>query len=410
MELRVETIDSDQATLTVDLEFWSGSEEWMDLVEEEFDVTVDERSSVIDISGGRMPERDESWWRRVFGGSREVSYALDVVLRVPAGTELRLENRYGDIDVEDIVGALEVDNSSGEVRITNSGATTVANSYGPITVTNSGELRVRGSSSAVNVIGVTGDADIETSYDELVVEDVSGTLRAVASSGTLRATNIGGRADITNSYSPVEVRNVAELRLRSSSSKVTVTEVRGDADLTTSYDELTAETIGGLLEIDNSSGAVTVDDARSDVTVRNSYAPVRISNVTGSLIVDSSSSAVTVRDIEGDVEIATSYAGAEVRGAAGRVEVRNQSGRVNISDLRGAALTAEHTVRTSYANIELDWPSATPLAIDAECSYGRIRRAQPAVALSGWSPPAARSASPGASPTWRPPELTAGRS
>jgi len=68
MELRVEPTDGDQATIEVDLEYWSRSEEWMDLVEAEFDIEVNERSRVIEISGGRMPERNESWWRRVFGG------------------------------------------------------------------------------------------------------------------------------------------------------------------------------------------------------------------------------------------------------------------------------------------------------------------------------------------------------
>ena len=46
MELRVEPTDGDQATIEVDLEYWSRSEEWMDLVDAEFDVEVNERSGV----------------------------------------------------------------------------------------------------------------------------------------------------------------------------------------------------------------------------------------------------------------------------------------------------------------------------------------------------------------------------
>ena len=57
----------------------------------------------------------------------------------------------------------------------------------------------------------------------------------------------------------------------------------------------------------------------------------------------------------------------------GAIRIRNQSGRVRVSGLHGAALTAEHSIETSYANIEVEWPDSTPLAFDAKCTYGRIR-------------------------------------
>jgi DUF4097 and DUF4098 domain-containing protein YvlB len=211
MELRVEPTDGDQATIEVDLEYWSRSEEWMDLVDAEFDIEINERSRVIEISGGRMPERNESWWRRVFGGNREISWSLDVVLRVPVDTALRLENRYGNIEVNGIRGALDIDNASGEVTVSNAGKTTIANSYGPIDVDGvDGDLYVRGSSAELRVNSVRGNADVETSYAELIVDNIEGQLRAVASSGTVRVNNVSGFAHVTNSYAPVEVHDVAD--------------------------------------------------------------------------------------------------------------------------------------------------------------------------------------------------------
>lgn len=373
MDLRVEPTSGDQATIEVDLEYWSRSEEWMDLVASEFDVEVAERSRVIEVSAGRVPEQNKGWWNRVFGADREVSWALSVVLRVPNGTALRLENRYGDIDVDGVGGALEIDNASGEVTVRDSGATTISNSYGPIDVQQvDGELRIRGNSAEVNVVGVRGRADLETSYGEMNVANVVGSLLAVASSGELRVTNVTERAELTNSYGAAEIRDVGALRLRASSSEVIVVGVRGSASVESSYAAMVVEDVQGALDIDNPSGSVTVSGADGDVAVHNSYAPVRVSDIAGNLNVDSSSAAVTARNIAGNVEISTSYAGTTVRNVGGQVRIRNQSGRVAVTDLVGAALTAEHSITTSYANVEVEWPRSAPLAIDAECTYGRI--------------------------------------
>ena len=136
---------------------------------------------------------------------------------------------------------------------------------------------------------------------------------------------------------------------------------------------MVVEDVQGIVEIENSSGSVTISNTEADVTIQNSYAPVRASNIAGDLVVDSSSSAVTARDIGGNVEISTSYAGTDVQNAGGAIRIRNQSGRVTVAGLHGAALTSEHSIETSYANIDVAWPGSTPLAVDAECTYGRIK-------------------------------------
>jgi DUF4097 and DUF4098 domain-containing protein YvlB len=71
--------------------------------------------------------------------------------------------------------------------------------------------------------------------------------------------------------------------------------------------------------------------------------------------------------------VRTSYDAVELRGVGGAVTVINQSGAVSVSGLTGAALSAYHTIETSYADIAVDFPAAAAApSFELETTYGRI--------------------------------------
>ena len=82
---------------------------------------------------------------------------------------------------------------------------------------------------------------------------------------------------------------------------------------------------------------------------------------------------VMADDVTGAINVRTSYEGVTLRDVGGAITVVNQSGSVTVSGLRGDALTARHSIETSYDNIAFDFPSAggTP-TFQLETTYGQI--------------------------------------
>jgi len=400
----------DRLRVVADLEYWSNESEWMEAVDEEVTLGLRETPTRIEIEPTELPELGRQGWLERLFRSRRISYDLTLTITVPEGTPLEVENRYGDVTVENVRGALTIGNTSGSVVVSGTrGETRLMNRYGDLAVDDvDGALAADVGSGEVEVSGVTGEAEIRGRYGDVTVRDVGGTLdlqagsadvlvesvgsariassygdtvvRGVAgpleidvTSGSLTVSGVEGRLDAANSYADVDVEDVeGDLVYRGSSVSGSLRRIGGRAEVTGSYGDLVLEKIGGTLDVRNTSGGVTVTDAGA-TTVEGSYAPIRLRRIRGDLRVTANSAAVVAREITGAVSIRTTYDSVRIEGAGGAVTVINQSGRVEVAGLTGDALTAAHRVETSYADVEITWPSAAELQYRLASTYGDIR-------------------------------------
>jgi len=417
-DIVVEPMDGDNVRFVVELEYWSSNDSWMQAIEEEFEVEVRETGSEIVFQPSAMPE---SGRRGVLGkifGSGEVFYSAQITLQVPRGTEISIDNRYGDVtvgaiggplkinnssgavtassirdfgeiensygdvEVNDVEGDLEVVVSSGKIRIEQvTGDVEVSSRYGEVVIAGvGGELDIESSSSKLDVERVGGDAMIEGSYEDASVRSIKGFLEIEVSSANLDLRDLEGGADVGCSYGKVEIENVAEgLELSSSSGSADIRNIQGSANVENSYGAVVLQEIRGSVEVSNPSGGVTIESVDGDVSIRSSYEAIRVRDIGGTLDVSASSAGVDAQSIGGGADISTSYAGVTLEGVGGTVEVRNQSGRVEVGGLTGKALTAQHRVETSYADVEFAWPGIASMTFDLESSYGSINSDFPAV-------------------------------
>ena len=404
--------EGDEARLVVDLEYWSSNDEWMRRIESEFDVELQETSGEVSIRLAEMPDAGKKgWFKRIFE-SRETFYSVSISLEVPPGTDLAIDNRYGDVEVDQIGGRLDLVNTSGDVvAVGINGGADIENSYGDVTVTDvEGDLTLTVSSGTAEVSRVTGNAKLSSRYGEAVVskitggldlesssseievqeiggptvivgsyadarvQDVEGSIKLEVSSGNIELTQVSGEAEVASSYSTVRIEGVGEdLILRSSSGEVEIRDVGGEARVENSYGAVVVEDVRGSVEINNPSGGVTVEEVAGDVSIRSSYEVVRVRKVTGGLNVSATSAGVTAEEIGGRAEITTSYAGVELVRIGGPVEVRNQSGRVEVRDLGQGALAGHNRVETSYGDVDFSWPEGVGgMTFNLEATYGAI--------------------------------------
>lgn len=373
MVLKVEPGQGDRAIVEASVEYWSDDEGWMQSMEAEYDVQVSERNDRVKFDFTGPPKGEtEGFWQWLFGGS-DYSWSLDVLLTLPAGTSLEVENAYGSVSVDGLRGDVAVASSSGEVTLWDVGSVSVENSYAPVRIERaSGRVVVASSSAAVSIEAVTGGVEARSSYAEMRIVDVEGDVDADMSSGELEIRDVRGDVRSRNSYSRAMVADVTgDLDHETSSGEVEIRDVDGTVRATNSYGAMSLASTGAA-DLGNSSGSVSAMDVTGPLTITNSYAPVTVADVDGDVRIDSSSAGVEVRNVQGGVEVKTSYDGVEIEGVGGPVRVRNSSGRVKVTGFRGDALSAEHTLETSYAGIEVVWPAGTDVGIDARCTYGSM--------------------------------------
>ena len=139
-------------------------------------------SVIVDI-----PERNHSMW------NNNVNRGLDLIVEVPKGMDLDVEDSSGELEISN-VGALDLDDSSGDIQVDNVG----------------GPLRIEDSSGEIRVTNVRGDVRVDDSSGDINIRDVTG--RVVIdddSSGDIDITDVSGSVEIDNDSSgDIDVRRV----------------------------------------------------------------------------------------------------------------------------------------------------------------------------------------------------------
>ena len=127
----------------------------------------------------------------LFGGDR--SAYMDVTIKVPKTATLKVNDSSGDMEVTDVQAATVIDSSGDQHVARIAGSLDVSDSSGEIKVAAvGGELRVKDSSGDVDVDGVQGDVIVE-----------------IDSSGDLDIRHIAGNVHVRNDSSgDIEIQDV----------------------------------------------------------------------------------------------------------------------------------------------------------------------------------------------------------
>ncbi|MBT8143680.1 MAG: DUF4097 family beta strand repeat protein [Gammaproteobacteria bacterium] len=135
---------------------------------------LDEVDWAIEKRGNRaamsvdLPYHDDDHWAR-----------LDLVVTVPAGLDLDIDDSSGSIRIDN-VGAVRLDDGSGSIEIDG-----VA-----------GPLRINDSSGSITIDNVQGSVDLDDSSGSIDIADVSGDVAISDSSGSINARHVRGTVDV----------------------------------------------------------------------------------------------------------------------------------------------------------------------------------------------------------------------
>ncbi|MCH8895599.1 MAG: DUF4097 family beta strand repeat protein [Proteobacteria bacterium] len=170
--------------------------------------------------------------KRVSVSSKARSDALnvhvDLVIRVPNGSSLRVKNRVGPIKGNGLQAKLNLDTGSGEISIEKS----------------QGSLRADTGSGRVTVVAYTGDILADTGSGSVTVTDVDGNVNADTGSGSVELNNV----------------HAEEILVDTGSGRVILNNVSGSLRVDTGSGSVTAKKFlaGEIVDVDTGSGNIAI--------------------------------------------------------------------------------------------------------------------------------------------------------
>lgn len=279
-----------------------------------------------------------------------LSYSIDIDVRVPAKAPLAIRNRFGSINGSGVQAPSEFTNAQGSITLSDlRGAQQIENSFGSVNVTNSaGDTVIRNANGSVTVLHVKGSLDVSDRFGSVRVEDVD---RALA---------------VRNENGSVDVRDVA-----------------GNATISTSFASSNVSKIGGTLDLTSTNGNVVVTEAGRS-SIRTSFGSVRATNIRGDAEVHDENGNVTLTGIDGAARVRTTFGAVFLKGIAGNVSVENQNGGISVGDLP-AGKCRDISLKTNFSSIKVDLPPHTGYNVHARTSFGSIRSEIPITASGSLS-------------------------
>jgi len=143
--------------------------------------------------------------------------SIDVVIQLPADSDVRGEAGLGDFQADGALGAVELKTDLGAIHFSETGP-----------------LNVRNGAGAITVEGVSGIAKVHASSGDIRIGAVDGTAEVSSSNGKVRVGVVTGPATIKVSNGSVSVdRALSDITAESSNGEVRIGEVaRGTVSAT----------------------------------------------------------------------------------------------------------------------------------------------------------------------------------
>lgn len=334
-----------QATIHVQTSSRSDSEALANKIH----IQVEETSQGVRIHTEYPEEMRHGSW---FSGQRHFSYSVSYDIAMPADAPLRVKDSFGGIDVNGVRGQLDLDTSHGSVALREGGPSRVNNSFGSVDVAGvSGNLSVTDTNGSVQVADIKGALDIRNRFGTIDVRNVQSGATITGGNGSVIIADVAS-ATITTSFGSVEARSVrGDLTVRDNNGNVEVSTIGGAVDLSNSFGSVTFSDVKGRVNCVTTNGRVKGTNVLgSGVTVRNAYGHIELENIAGNVNAETSNGKVIVRDARGTVELRSTFGAVEASNIPKGVRAITGNGAVNLNDIGGDAfakttfgsVTAEH--------------------------------------------------------------------
>jgi DUF4097 and DUF4098 domain-containing protein YvlB len=193
-----------------------------------------------------------------------------LVVQLPRRSTLNMDNRNGRIFVQDLTGNQNLTNRYGEVEVRN--------------VT--GQVQIDNRNGSVTVQDVSEAVVINNRYANTTAKSLGGDLQIDTKNGSVDVGDVKGNVTISNSYAPISVQNVnGNLTINGRNNSVDVQHVDGNINADSSYQNVDIKDARGAVTVTTRNGDMTLSLERppqKDISVTAKYGTVTLELPSGS--------------------------------------------------------------------------------------------------------------------------------
>jgi DUF4097 and DUF4098 domain-containing protein YvlB len=242
---------------------------------------------------------------------------------------------------------VDINSSTGEVGVTGvQGQVAIENKFGDITIEQvDGALDAQTNSGGINVSAVTardGDIELISGFGSISMSQVSGAgVSADSKSGKLELENVRSTKDmnLSSDFGNVKFDNGAAASL-------TVSTKSGAIDLN-------SVNVSGALVIKNDFGGIDLEQVDAE-----------------SYDLQTNSGSITVDGAQGSLKVVTGFGNITVTNAESiTIQLNTKSGSISFA---GSLGEGPHTVHSDFGEIEMTIPADSALDVDLQTDFGRI--------------------------------------
>ena len=199
-------------------------------MEPNFYFTIERRNGTYVIDSNR----DDliSSHRRRFRSSLRV--------HVPRDSEIEVDNRYGTVKITGLTGALQVRNKFGGTTVRGiDGDVRIDDGYGAIVGEDvSGDITVTNEFASVDMHRVSGDVSVDTKFGAVHLTDIGGDMTVETRFSDVTGEGIGGRVRIEGNNNDIDLENVGAVAIETTYQNVVVENPFGAVDIGNSHGDV----------------------------------------------------------------------------------------------------------------------------------------------------------------------------
>jgi len=332
-EIRIHGSDSREVAISATIHSQAGSQGEAEKFAESVRIDVQQEASGISVR--TVVPSEPSFVIRI---GRKNSYSVDYDIGVPEDAKLWVKNAFGDVDVRGVHGWSDLETSHGQLNVRGGGSAKLTNAFGSIEADDlGGNLTVTNSNGTVTVSTIQGAVELKDRFGSITVRNVNGMVTISGGNAPVDLTD-AGNSKVNNSFGSVNVRNIhGSLTVSNNNGSIDVNTVSGSADINGSFGSITFANVGGYVNCTASNGRVTGGPTGADVYVRTTFGDVSLEEVSGGVDVEDSNGSITAREVKGKSTLKTSFGAIEASGLRKNVKATTGNGRISLTDVGGDA-------------------------------------------------------------------------
>ncbi len=280
--------------------------------------------------------------RPEFDSKKVQQMTINYVLMAPRQVDMELKHAHGNSTISNIDGDLNVDNRHGELTIEQIGK----------------DVSIKHSHGNAEIAQVGGDAEIKKTHGNLKLFQVQEDLVLNHQHGNVEINDIGGDAEIKKSHGCLNLISVGS-----------------DVQLEHQHGCVVLEIIGGDVDVNKQHGSLKIRDVQKDCTITSRHSNIDISGVASDAHIEGGHGSMKIDRIGGDLTVSSEHANVSAGDIAGEVTIRNSQGNINVT--AADPITHDYNLNTQHANITIDIPEGSKLDIYAHTRHGNIKSIVP---------------------------------